>query len=136
MVNEKILKKLFEAFPNAIINRCLEFVAEPNPKVNSYFTLEGIETELDVQCKLLEWLSREAYKSEHYKGDIYNARVHEYHRDGINSFLGTDFTHEDMKLIYSKLGNGVNRELTLEFIQSGFNTEILTNNNDERGHVS
>lgn len=127
MVNEEILKKLFKAFPYAIINRSLEFVAEPNPKVNSYFALSGVETDQQVQCKLLEWLSREASSSLHYKGDIYNARVHEYHRDGINSFLGTNFTHEDMELIYSKLGNGLNRELTIKFIQGGFDMKILAN---------
>lgn len=129
MVKEEILRKLFEAFPYAIINRNLEFVAEPNPKINSYFILSGVETEQQVQCKLLEWLSREASNSLHYKNDIYNDKAHKYHRDGINSFLGTNFTHEDMELIYSKLGNGVNRELTIKFIQSGFDIKILNAEN-------
>lgn len=129
MVNEEILKKLFKAFPYAIINRNLEFVAEPNPKVNSYFILNGVGTEQQVQCKLLEWLSREASSSQHYKIADYNDKAHKYHRDGINSFLGTNFTHEDMELIYSKLGNEVNRELTIKFIQSGFDMKILNAEN-------
>ena len=82
-----------------------------------------------MQCKLLEWLSREASSSLHYKNDIYNDKAHKYHRDGINSFLGTNFTHEDMELIYSKIGNGVNRELTIKFIQSGFDMKILNAEN-------
>lgn len=65
MVEQKVLKDLFRAFPNAIINRNIEFVADPDPRVNSYFRLDDCETRADVAAKLLEWMSREAYKSEH-----------------------------------------------------------------------
>lgn len=133
MVNERILRRLFKAFPYALINRNLEFVANPNPKVNSYFILSGHKTEQEIQCKLLEFLSREASSSLHYKNYAYNDQVHKYHRDGINSFLGTNFTHEDMEQIYASLGNGVNRELTLKFIQSGFDMQVLSNYEKERG---
>ncbi|MDE5575792.1 MAG: hypothetical protein K2J11_00190, partial [Oscillospiraceae bacterium] len=75
MVNDEILRKLFKAFPYAIINRNLEFVANPNPKVNSYFILSGIGTEQQVQGKLLEWLSREASSSLHYKNNAYNDKA-------------------------------------------------------------
>lgn len=115
--------------------RPIEFVANPNPKVNSYFILSGHKTEQEIQCKLLEFLSREASSSLHYKNYAYNDQVHKYHRDGINSFLGTNFTHEDMELIYSSLGNGVNRELTLKFIQSGFDMQVLSNYEKERGKI-
>lgn len=54
MVDQKVLNKLFAAFPDAIINRNLEFVADPQRRVNSYFRLEDCETEEDVAAKVLE----------------------------------------------------------------------------------
>lgn len=125
MVNQKVLNDLFSAFPNAIINRNLEFVADPNRRVNSYFRLEDCETREDVTAKLLEWLSREAYKSGHFCVEWRNAQVHKYHLDGINRFCGTSFTPEDMNLIYSELGNRVNHQKTLCFVRSGYDMEVL-----------
>lgn len=127
MVNRDVLKGLFRAFPKAIINRLLEFVADPTPRVNSYFTVGDCETEEDVSAKLLEWLSREAYKSEHYYVDYKNTEVHEYHLRGINQFLGTNFTQEDIRVIYCELGNRADHDKTLRFIRSGYNMEVLRN---------
>lgn len=125
MVNDEILDKLFRAFPNAIINRSLEFVADYSPRINSYFDLKDIKSELQVQCKVLEWLSRDGCCSLHYSRSCKNKEVYEYHRDGINDFLGTNFSHEDIELIYRKLGNEINRRLTIQFVESGFDLEVL-----------
>ena len=125
MANQIVLKKLFGAFPYAIMNRSLEFVADPHYWVTSYFRLEDCETEEDVTAKVLEWLSREAYKSQHFNTELRNKEVHEYHRRGINAFCGTNFTHEDMEIIYTKLGNRVNHKLTLDFIHSGYDMAVL-----------
>ena len=125
MVNQYVLNDLFGAFPNAIMNRNLEFVADPNRRVNSYFRLDNCETRTDAQCKVLEYLSREAYKSQHFNVAWRNKEVHDYHRNGINVFLGTNFTEKDMEIIYTYLGNGVNRKKTLAFIYSGFNLAVL-----------
>lgn len=54
MVETDILKKLFKAFPNSIINHSFEFVADVNPRVNSYFCLSNCDSEEDVQAKVLE----------------------------------------------------------------------------------
>ena len=125
MVGELVLKDLFNAFPRAIINHNLEFVAEPDSRVNSYFGLANCETRMDVEAKVLEWLSREASFSEHYRSSRSNDRVHQYHLNGINKFLGTDFTRVDMGHIYVKLGNAVHHQKTLEFIRSGYNMDLL-----------
>ena len=125
MVSQQVLNKLFGAFPDAIMNRCLEFVADPNRRVNSYFRLEDCETEEDVTAKVLEWLSREAYKSQHFNVEWRNKEVHEYHRRGINAFCGTNFTHDDIEIIYTRLGNRVNHRLTLDFIHSGYDMSVL-----------
>ena len=125
MVSQQVLNDLFGAFPDAIMNRNLEFVAEPHHRVNSYFRLDNCESREDAICKVLEYLSREAYKSQHYNVDWRNREVHEYHLKGINAFLGTDFTSKDIEVIYTYLGNGVNREKTLAFICSGYNLAVL-----------
>lgn len=125
MVQQIVLKKLFAAFPYGIINHLLEFVADPNHRVNSYFRLEDCETEEDVAAKLLKWVSRDAYKSQHFTPEWRNKQVHEYHLNGINQFCGTSFGEDDIELIYSELGNRCNHELTLKFIRSGYDTEVL-----------
>ena len=125
MVSQQVLNKLFWAFPDAIMNRCLEFVADPNRRVNSYFRLEDCETEEDVTAKVLEWLSREAYKSQHFNVKWRNDEVHEYHLQGINAFCGTSFSKKDIEIIYTRLGNSVNHSLTLAFIHSCYDISVL-----------
>ena len=126
MVSTQVLRKLFIAFPQGHINRLLEFVADSHRRVNSYFRLEDCETEEDVAAKLLEWLSREAYKSQHFRTERRNEEVHAYHLRGINSFCGTNFCKDDIRIIYSMLGSRVNHPLTLDFIRSGYDMNALT----------
>lgn len=126
MVDQKVLNDLFGAFPDAIMNHNLEFVADPHRRVNSYFRLDNCETRTDAIAKVLEYLSRDASKSEHFYAKWRNDQVHDYHLNGINKFCGTSFTPEDMLKIYTYLGNGVNRQKTLEFILSGYDLDLLT----------
>lgn len=130
MVGQQVLNDLFGAFPDAIMNRNLEFVANPHRRINSYFRLDDCKTRMDVRCKVLEYLSREAYKSQHFNVKWRNDLVHEYHRQGINAFCGTNFSHDDMEIIYTYLGNGVNRQKTLAFIYSGYNLAVLEERKD------
>ena len=125
MVSQKVLNDLFGAFPDAIMNRNLEFVADPHRRVNSYFRLDNCETRTDAICKVLEYLSREAYKSQHFSAKWRNEQVHDYHLQGINAFCGTSFTKKDIGVIYTYLGNGVSRQKTLSFIHSGYDLDVL-----------
>ena len=125
MVSQQVLNDLFGAFPEAIMNRNLEFVAEPHRRVNSYFRLDNCESREDAICKVLEYLSREADKSQHFDKEWRNRQVHEYHLNGINAFCGTNFTEQDIGIIYTYLGNGVNRQKTLAFIHSGYDLAVL-----------
>lgn len=125
MIENDTLARLFESFPKAIINRRLEFVADPNPRVNSYFCLHNCLNEMDVAAKLLEWLSREATCSLHYNRDANNQKVHTYHLNGINKFCGTDFSEDEMSVIYQHLGNCVNHIKTIKFIESGYDIDTL-----------
>lgn len=123
MVGSEVTKKLARAFPDSFINSSLEFIA--HLKANEYFRIEDCETELDVKCKVLEWLSRGAHKTCPFHTNLKNERFHNFMLNGINDFLGTDFTEEDMAIIYQKLGNCVRRTLTIEFINSGYDMAVL-----------
>lgn len=114
--NAEIRNRLSAAFPLLFVNRQNELII--HPKRNTYFRLDGVETERDLKAKILEWLSREACKSISGKSQAYHLR-------GINSFLGTDFTQEEMYEIYTYLGNAVNHGKTLRFIESGYDLSIL-----------
>ena len=114
--NREIRKRLCAAFPRCFINHNLEFIAHP-PR-NSYFMLEGVETELELKAKVIEWLSREAIKGG-------SEKEQKYHLDGINQYLETDFSREDMDEIYAYLGNSVNRSKTIRFIESDYDMAVL-----------
>ena len=43
----------------------------------------------------------------------------------INYALDTKFTHEDMQIIYCRLGNRIRHDLTVKFVKSGYNLELL-----------
>ena len=123
MVDSNITKRLSAAFPKSFINSALEFIAHRT--ANEYFRLEDCETEIDVQCKVLEWLSRGAHKTEPFSTARKNREFHAFMLCGINKFLGTNFTEEEMAVIYQKLGNRVRHSLTVEFVNSGFDMEVL-----------
>ena len=123
MVYSLVTKNLARAFPNSFINTALEFIA--HKEANEYFRLEDCENEFDVKCKVLEWLSRGAYKTCPFHTNLKNERFRNFMLNGINDFLGTDFTTEDMAIIYQKLGNRVRHSLTAEFVNSGYDMAIL-----------
>ena len=125
MVDNSVLKKLFNAFDCSYMSRFFEFITDENPRIKAWFRLDDCETEEDVQAKVLEWLSRSAYKSEPFRNQQKNSEVHKYHLDGINSFLGTNFTPEDIAIIYCELGNAADKEKTRKFIRSNYNMEVL-----------
>lgn len=116
-------KKLMSCFPNSFINHNGEFIA--HRKANEYFILENCKTELDVKCKVLEWFSRAAYKTTPFKRAIENTALHIFMLEGINKYLDTKFDVDDMERIYWRLGNCCNHALTIEFVESGYNMEVL-----------
>ena len=115
--NDEIRNRFGAAFPKFFINHNLEVIV--HPRRNTYFLLKGVETERDMIAKILEWLSREAAKS-------VNKESQKYHLHGINDFLGTNFSQDDMMQIYTYLGNCCNHKKTLRFIESGYDLAVLT----------
>lgn len=45
--------------------------------------------------------------------------------NGINAFLDTDFSEDEMRTIYQHLGNAINHEKTILFIESGYDFRTL-----------
>ena len=123
MVSSLVTKKLAKAFPGSFINSSLEFIA--HKEANEYFRLEDCNSEFDVKCKTLEWLSRGAYKTCPYHTKLKNERFHKFMLDGINDFLGTAFTETDIAVIYQNLGNSVRHTLTQKFVKSDYNMAVL-----------
>lgn len=109
--------KLMNCFPGSFINGQGEFIAEP--KTNQYIILKTCKDEFEVKCKVLEWFSRPAHCP-------YNKKLNKFMLDGINKFLGTDFTSEEIEFVYCELGNSVNRKLCEKFINSNYDISVLT----------
>lgn len=114
--DDRLSGRLMQAFPQGFVNGKFEFIA--HRKRNSYFLLKGVETEQQLQAKVLEWLSREAIKGG-------SATERQYHLSGINAFLGTQFDTRAMEDIYTYLGNACNHQKTLRFIESGYDMAVL-----------
>ena len=124
-MNDKIwelIDKIRPCFPTAFINTRKELILEP--KNNIYFKLEDIESELDFKCKMIAWLSRPAHKG---LTIYWQKKV----RSGFNQFMDTTFDASDFSLMYTKLGNDVNRSLCVKFIESGYDWEVLGEENEK-----
>ena len=144
-LENKYLKRIMSVFEDSYINDCNEFIAllnfypsdnltylellEERTKgtksifVNEYFRLEDCENDLDLKCKILAWLSRACCKTQYSRK--YDKYIHKYFRERCNELLNTYFTEEEWLKIYIKLGNDVNRELSIKFINNNCNLEVL-----------
>lgn len=118
-------EKLLECFPGSFINEVDEFIA--HPRTNQYFILRDCKTVEAVEAKVLEYLSRAAFKSQPYSQEWRNRRLHEFMLAGINAYLDTDFSYEDMELIYTYMGSGINHDLMLVFIDHDMSMKWLRN---------
>ena len=118
--------RLMQSFDRSFMNQHGEFIA--HDKANEYFTLLGCKDELEVKCKVLEWFSRGASKTEPFGSKKKNEEFQLFMLNGINKFLGTNFTTDEMRIIYQKLGNNVNRDLCIRFVSNGFDLSLLNQN--------
>lgn len=118
-----VVKSLMRCFPYSFINCMGEFVAQKY--ADGYFKLDDCKTEEDVKYKVLAYLSRSACKSTPYYSNKKNNELHKFMLDGINTFLGTSFTKDDMYTIYTFFGNGCNKDRCYEFIRRGYDMGIF-----------
>jgi len=122
MINNYVFK-LMKSFPRSFINEHGEFIA--HEKANEFFKLSTCIDEAEVKCKVLEWFSRGASKTECFDTKKQNKEFRMFMLNGINEFLETKFSAEEMSIIYQMLGNNVNRKLCEGFINSGFDIDLL-----------
>lgn len=118
-----IIQKAMCLFNGSFINRNNELIMIP--KFNVYTLLNDVETETDFKVKLCEWFSRDCCCAMRYSQ---RWRLEEYWKnntDIFNELCETDFSIDDMNLIYTKLGNGINRQLCKKFVESGFALKVL-----------
>lgn len=66
-----------------------------------------------------------------YASDRANKKFHNFMLAGINAFLGTDFTEDDMDVIYTYLGNRVCHERTVRFVKSGYDLREIEERTDD-----
>lgn len=123
MIDWELLERLKNCFPNSFINQQGEFIA--HAEANQYFILKDCKNELDVKCKVLEWFSRATFKTIPFDSERKNNKFHEFMLNGVNEFLGTKFAESEMEVIYTYLGNACNHRKTMEFVQKGFDMEVL-----------
>lgn len=117
------VKNLMILFENSFINCINELILIP--KTNLYLCLDDVESELDLKCKVIEYCSRDAYKTMPYSSPHSNKVYQNTVRKRMNTYLWTDFTREDMELIYTYLGNCVNHDLTIKFVESNYDMNVL-----------
>lgn len=115
--------KLLECFPGSFINSRGEFIA--HLRTNQYFLLNNCQTVEDIEAKVLEWLSRPTFKTQPYSQEWRNRRFHEFMLAGVNAFLDTDFSEDDMELIYTYMGNAIKHDLTVKFINHDMSMKWL-----------
>lgn len=114
------LQKLLNCFPDSYINRNLEVILIP--KTNTYFSLVGCGTKRDIIAKVLMWCTRDIDKCEPYQQRKRNIDFYVDNRDRLRKYLGADI---NVHVVYDRLGNGINKELTHRFIESGFDMNLL-----------
>ena len=115
--------KVMNIFYGSFINHNNELILIP--KTNLYFYLGDVNTVAEMKYKLLEWCSRSCFKAMPYR---YTKKNREYQDDvlrKVNECLDMEFTREQMELIYTKLGNCINHELTMKFVSSGYDMKLL-----------
>ena len=119
----QLIIRLMHCFPRSFINQNGEFIA--HEETNQYFILRDCKTEMDMKCKVIEWFSRAACKTWPFDSARKNKQFQRCMLNGVNEFLGTQFTAEEMEQIYTYLGNACNHEKTVRFVESEYDMNIL-----------
>lgn len=117
------ISKVMSIFYRSFINCENELILIP--KTNLYFYLGNVNTVVEMKYKLLEWCSRSCFKAMPYRYTKKNREYQDNVLRNVNECLGTEFTREQMELIYTKLGNCINHELTMKFVGSGYDLKVL-----------
>ena len=114
---------LMRYFPNSFINCNRDVIL--SKKGNVYFNAMDCADKNDIICKLFEWCSRPIAKGIVYSSEKRNKAWREDLLNNLNEYLGAQFSLEDMYYIYQELGNGVNHNLVMDFIESNYDMALI-----------
>lgn len=91
-------------------------------KWNIYFLLSDLTKPSEFDYKLLSYLS--FYTAAHHYGQKTKQCL--WARNRLNRWFRREFTHDELQIIYQKIGCGANRPLGVKFIEGGLDMGILT----------
>lgn len=124
---------VMKCFPKSFMNCNGEVIL--SEKGNVYFNVMDCADKNDIVCKLFEWCSRPIAKGMVYSSEKRNKAWREGLLNNLNEYLGTQFSLEDMYYIYQELGNGVNANLTKEFVESNYDLSLIYNKQQETEEI-
>lgn len=93
--------RLLNCFAGSFINDCGEFIADR--KSNNYFTLANCKDETEVKCKVIEYLSRAAHRTEPFRCACDNRTFHNFISNSANTYLGTNFSSQEWERSINRL---------------------------------
>lgn len=114
---------VMKCFPRSFMNSNGDVIL--SEKGNVYFNAMDCADKNDIVCKLFEWCSRPIAKGTVYSSEKRNKAWREGLLNNLNEYLGTQFSLEDMYYIYQELGNGVNHNLVMDFIESNYDMALI-----------
>lgn len=123
------VRRCMYVFNGSYINRCNELILEPN--TNVYISLDDVEDMDEFNARVLEYCVRDTFKTQPYSSKRTNRLYHDSMRFKLNKYLKTDFTVQDVELIYQTIGNGINHKLALEFVNNNFDLKTLEDNQND-----
>ena len=128
---KKVLAQIIAAFGRSFINSNLELILIP--KTCAYINLNKVYTEIDLKRLCLVATCRDCFKTQSYKYPSVNKKFHEDNLKSLNKALGTNFTKDDMEIIYHYFGNFINQDLATSFVISNYDMNIFKKVN-RKGH--
>ena len=117
------VQKAMKLLPGSYINANNELILIP--KFNVYILLNDVKSNYDFKAKLCEWFSRDCCCALRYQQQKRLNRYYQHNTDVFNAICDTKFTIDDMEVVYTYLGNGINSELSKLFVVDGFNLNLL-----------
>ena len=137
-MNEKVTQMvdlLKQCFPDGRLDYFNSFIAHRG--ANRHYgaaccKLADCETAEDVIAAALEMLTIDCCKSAPFETVDANDRFRKYMLQGMNKLLGKAFTQKQYLAIYTCIGNGINHQLTVDFIRSGYDIKVLRDSRLER----
>lgn len=129
------IEQLRKCFHRGCLNFDNELIADRNANRQyggACCRLRGCETVEDVTCAAIESFAYDCSKSRPFKTAAANVDFRAYMIKGLNTFLGANLTEQDYAQIFIKLGCGINRKLTREFVRAGCDMDMLRRHKVEK----